>query len=214
MNFTAIRFTGIKKEIEDFLTTEYNKAGILYSDASPYGQILSIIENLQQLSFLYLKNAINQFDISLPNSQNERIIRNAAIFAGHIPGRSISASGTLKFTLKPSVDLEKEIPGSRISFANKIGIKNKTNGLKYSLSIGNDRVTHKITQNYQFFIVVIQGEWKIKTFTGAGLGLQTFQLSEIGRKDIENFNVEITVNGEMWTIKRHMWEWIIRCYFW
>ena len=127
MNFTAIRFSSIKKEIEGFLTTEYNKAGILYSDASPYGQILSIIENLQQLSFLYLKNAINQFDISLPNSQNERIIRNAAIFAGHIPGRSISASGTLKFTLKPSVDLEKEIPGSRISFANKITIKNKTN---------------------------------------------------------------------------------------
>lgn len=208
MNFTAIRFTGIKKEIEDFLTTEYNKAGILYSDASPYGQILSIIVNLQQLSFLYLKNAINQFDISLPNSQNERIIRNAAIFAGHIPGRSISASGTLKFTLKPSVDLEKEIPGSRISFANKISIKNKTNGLKYSLSIGNDRVTHKITQNYQFFIAVIQGEWKIKTFTGAGASLQTFQLSEIGRKDIENFNVEITVNGEMWTIKRHMWDMI------
>jgi hypothetical protein len=208
MNFSAIRFSSIKKEIEDFLTSEYNKAGILYSDASPYGQILSIIENLQQLSFLYLKNAINQFDISLPNSQNERIIRNAAIFAGHIPGRSISATGTLKFTLKPSVDLEKEIPGSRISFYNKLSIKNKSNGLNYSLSLGNEKITHKITQNYQFFTSIIQGVWKRKSYTGAGLGLQSFQLTEIGQKDIENFNVEITVNGEMWTIKRHMWDMI------
>ena len=208
MDFTAIRFTSIKQEIQDFLTSEYNKAGILYSDASPYGQILSIIENLQQLSFLYLKNAINQFDISLPNSQNDRIIRNAAIFAGHIPSRAISATGTLKFTLKPSVDLEKEIPGSRITFSNKLTIKNKTNGLYYSLSIGTDTVTHKITSNYQFFTSIIQGLWKAKTFTGVGIELQTFQLSEVGQKDIENFNVEITVNGEMWTIKRHMWDMI------
>lgn len=208
MNFSAIKFSSIKKEIEDFLTTEYNKAGILYSDASPYGQILSIIENLQQLSFLYLKNAINQFDISLPNSQNERIIRNAAIFAGHIPGRSISATGTLKFTLKPSVDLEKEIPGSKITFFNKLLIKNKTNGLNYSLSIGNEKITHKINQNYQFYASVIQGVWKTKTYTGSGTALQTFQLSEVGQKDIENFNVEISVNGEIWTMKRHMWDMI------
>jgi hypothetical protein len=208
MNFSAIKFSSIKKEIEDFLTTEYNKAGILYSDASPYGQILSIIENLQQLSFLYLKNAINQFDISLPNSQNERIIRNAAIFAGHIPGRSISATGTLKFNIKPSVDLEKEIPGSKVTFFNKLLIKNKTNGLNYSLSLGNEKITHKINQNYQFYASVIQGVWKTKTYTGSGTGLQTFQLSEVGQKDIENFNVEISVNGEIWTMKRHMWDMI------
>ena len=60
------------------------------------------------MSFLYLKNAINQFDLGDNNSLNERVIRNAAIFAGHIPGRAISASGTLRFTVKTDIDLEKE----------------------------------------------------------------------------------------------------------
>lgn len=208
MNFVGIRFAKIKSEIETFLTSEYNKASILYSDASPYGQILTVLENLHQLSFLYLKNTIMQLDLSEPNSQNERVIRNAAILAGHIPGRAISATGTLRFTIKPSVDLEKEIPGSRVTFNNKLLIKNKTNGLEYSLNIGTDKVTHKITQNYQFFIPIIQGAWKTYSQTGVGLPLQTFQINEAGRKDIENFNIEVSVNGEMWVIKRHMWDMI------
>jgi hypothetical protein len=208
MNFVGIRFAKIKQEIQDFLTSEYNKASILYSDASPYGQILTILENLHQLSFLYLKNSITQFDISDPNSNNDRVIRNAAIFAGHIPGRAISSTGTLKFTLKPSVDLENEISGSRISLNNKLLIKNKTNGLEYSLNLGSEKITHKITQNYQFFTSIIQGAWKAVNFTGAGVPLQTFQINEPGRKDIENFNVQISVNGELWTIKRHMWDMI------
>ena len=111
LNFVEITYQNIKFEVEKFLKIEHNKAGVLFSPASPYGQILTVLQNLHQLSFLYLKNAINQFDLSDPNSLNERIIRNAAIFAGHNPGRGISATGTLKLTLKTNIDLEKEIPG-------------------------------------------------------------------------------------------------------
>ena len=53
-SFTEITFTGIKAQIETFLRTEHNKASLLYSAASPYGQILSVVENLHQLSFLYI----------------------------------------------------------------------------------------------------------------------------------------------------------------
>ena len=208
MEFAGIRFTKIKQDVENFLTTEYNKASILFSSSSPYGQILSVIENLQQLSFLYLKNAINQFDMSSPNSNNERIIRNAAIFAGHIPSRAVSATGTLKLTLKPSVDLEKEISGARITIVNKTTLKNKTNSLSYSVNIGNDSVTHKITQNYQFFLPIIQGAWVYKQLTGSGQALQTFSVTEVAQKDVENFNIEILVNGELWTLKRHLWDMI------
>ena len=56
MNFVTITFQNIKSEIESFLKNEHNKGNILFSPASPYGQILSVIENLHQLSFLYLKS--------------------------------------------------------------------------------------------------------------------------------------------------------------
>jgi len=206
MNFVEITYKNIKFEIEKFLKTEHNKAGILFSPASPYGQILTVLENLHQLSFLYLKNAINQFDLSDPNALNDRIIRNAAIFAGHIPGRGISATGTLKLTLKTNIDLEKEIPGSRVTFFNRTSMKNKTNSLEYAINIGNDKVTHKISPNFQFFLPVIQGKWSSSTFTGTGEMLQTFQVALAGQKDIENFNVEVLVNGDYWSIKKHIYE--------
>ena len=208
MNFTSIRFSSIKTQIEDFLKTEYGKASILFSTASPYGQILGVIENLHQLSFLYLKNSINAHDISLPNSINRRIIRNAAITAGHIPGRAISASGTLRFSLKTNIDLEKDIPGGKITFFNQINIKNKTNSLDYSFNIGIEKVTHRITANYKFFVPIIQGKWTTKTFTGQGTPLQTLSSNESGQKDVENFNVIVTVNGEIWIIKKHIYDMI------
>ena len=208
MNFASIRFSEIKTQIEDFLKTEYGKASILFSTASPYGQILGVIENLHQLSFLYLKNSINAHDISLPNSLNRRIIRNAAITAGHIPGRAISASGTLRFSLKTNIDLEREVPGGKITFSNRINIKNKTNSLDYSFNIGIEKVTHKITPNYNFFVPIIQGKWVTKTFTGQGSPIQTYSSNETGQKDVENFNVIITVNGELWTIKKHIYDMI------
>ena len=208
MRFIEIRFSDIKREIENFLKTEYSKASILFTTASPYGQILGVIENLHQLSFLYLKSALNGLDISQPNNTNERIIKNAAIFAGHIPGRAISASGTLKFSLKTNIELEKDIPGGKITFNNKLNIKNKTNSLDYSFKIGTEKVTHRINPNYQFFVPIIQGKWISKTFTGLGQALQTISANENGQKDVENFNIEVSVNGDMWTIKKHIYEMI------
>lgn len=206
MNFIEIRFSSIKSEIENFLKQEYNKASILFSNASPYGQILGVLENLHQLSFLYLKNSIVGLDVTQVGV-TDRVVRNAAIFAGHIPGRAISASGTLRFTVKTDIDLEKEVAGGKISFFNKLNIKNKTNSLDYSFNIGTERAIHRLNPNYQFFIPIIQGKWMTKMFTGFGEPLQTISANEAS-KDVENFNVQVTVNGDLWTIKKHIYEMI------
>jgi hypothetical protein len=206
MNFTEISFSRIKSQIEGFLKTEYNKAGVLFSSASPYGQILSVVENLHQLSLMYLKNTLNQFDLSNASITNDRIIRNAAIFAGHNPTRGISSSGNLKFTVKSSVDLEKDLPGGRITILNKTTLLNKTNSLNYTLNLGVDKMTQVISRNSVFYISITQGKWKKKTYTGANVPLLSIFVNESGAKDIENFNIQITVNGELWSLKKHLYE--------
>ena len=207
MNLTEITFNKVKAEIELFLEKEFNKAKLLFSSSSPYGQILSVIENLYQLSMLYLKNSIKQYDLSDPNSLNTRIIRNAAIFAGHIPSRNISATGTLKMTLKTASDISKDIPGGRITIKNRQAIKNKTNGLEYVINIGADKNTYKITSNSQFFLSIIQGKWERKIFTGTGLENQTYQVTIRGsQKDVENFNYQVLVNGQYWNTKPHLYD--------
>lgn len=207
-NFIEITYSNIKNEIERFLKTQHNKGSILYSPASPYGQILFILENLHQLSLLYLKNTINNFDLGDNNSLNERIIRNAAIFAGHNPSRAISSTGTLQLTLKSNLDIDKDVPGGRITLFNKTKIKNNTNGLYYLLNLGNEKISYKITPNCRIQFNIIQGEWSTNTRTGDGSKLQTYSLSESMTIDVENFNVEVLVNTEYWSIKKHLWDMI------
>ena len=154
-----------------------------------------------------MKNSIKQFDLLNPLSVNARAIRNAAIFAGHIPSRAVSATGTLKFTVKTSVDLAAELPGGRITFSNRQALKNKTNGLEYALNLGTDDVSYKIDTSTVFFISIIQGKWERKVFTGSGEENQTYQIKVRGnQKEVENFNYEVIVNGEYWSIKKHLYD--------
>ena len=207
MNLTEISFAKVKEQIESYLKQEYSKSAVVYSPASPFGQILSVVENLYQLSLVYMKNSIKQFDLLSPTSVNARAIRNAAIFAGHNPTRAISASGTLKFTVKTSVDLADELPGGRITLTNRLALKNKTNGLEYAMNLGTDTLTYDINPSTVFYVSIIQGKWKLRTYTGSGQQNQTYQVTERGANvEIENFNYEVIVNGEYWSTKKHIYD--------
>ena len=207
MKFIEITFSNIKKSIEAYLREEHNKGNILFSIASPYGQILSIIENLHQLSFLYLNNSIIQFDLLDPTNTNDRAVRNAAILSGHNIGRAISASGTLKFSVKTNIDLDKEVPGGRVRFNNRLLIKNVTNGLDYSFNLGVERQSHNITPGYSFFVPILQGKWQSFNSTGNGRPMLTLSLDKPdGGTEIDNYNFEVIVNGEFWTIKKHLYD--------
>ena len=208
MKFVEISFANIKAEIERFLREEHNKASTLYSPASPYGQILNVLQNLHQLSLLYLKNAIRQFDLSQPNSTNDKIIKNSAIVAGHIPGRAVSATGTLKLVVKSGIDLQAELPGGRITIPNRIRLRNNTNGLDYSTNLGQDSSTYIVNTNSQIFIPIIQGKFRTTTLTGQGTKNQTFQINADSSEKVENFNVEVLVNGEFWEQKKSIWDMI------
>ncbi len=203
---TSITFTGVKEEIERYLRTEHNKAGALFSNASPYGQILSVVESLHQLSMLYIKNAITQFDLGETNNFNSRVIKNTALLAGHIPGRAISATGALRFTVKPEIDLEKEVANAQITFSNRMAMKNSTNSLFYSLNLGTARRTEKLARGKSFTLPIIQGKWTTASYTGDGRPMQTINITEIGDQEIENFNVEVVVAGRVWTIKSHIYD--------
>lgn len=205
--FTEISFANIKTQIESYLKTQYSKASLLYSVSSPYGQLLSVIENLFQLSMLYHKNTIKQFDITNATSNNEIIIKNAAIFAGHIPTRSVSATGTILITIKTSTDIESSIPGGRITFTNRQLLKNKTNGLQYSINLGSDKQTYKISTSTQIYIPIIQGGWTSQTFTGDGTNNQSYQATiRSTQQNIENFNFEVLVDGQLLTIYKWIYD--------
>lgn len=207
MQFSEITFSKIKSEIEDYLKRIHNKSSVLFDQSSPYGQLLFVMENLYQNSLLYLKNIISGYDMSSDMSNDPKVVKNAAIAAGHNPMRAISATGTIKISFKTSKDLEKDVPGGKITLRNKMVIKNKTNGLNYSMVLGTDKQTLTVTPQSQFYINVIQGKWETKQFTGTGEMNQTYQVSLRGSNtEVEQFNYNIIINGDYWEVKKHIYD--------
>jgi len=204
--FTEITFVNIKRQIENYLKQEYNTSNILFSESSPYGQILFVVENLFQLSLLYLKNVVKNLDLSDNNATNKKVIRNAAIVAGYIPGRAISASGALAMTVKLTTDISSNIPGGRITLNNQQSLKNKTNGLYYAINLVEDKQTFFITKTSKIYLNIIQGKWTNTVFTGTGQINQTFNVNNRGTQDVENFNVQVMVDGVRWTNKTWLYD--------
>jgi len=146
-------------------------------------------------------------DMLSPDAVNVRAIKNAAIFAGHIPSRSISATGTLQFSVKVSTDINEDLPGGKITFNNRQTLRNKTNGLDYAVNIGTDQVSYIVNSTSKFYLPIIQGVWEKTRFTGSGESNQTYAVTVRGNtKEIENFNYEVLVNGEYWTLKKHIYD--------
>jgi len=199
--FSEITFSKVKAEIEAYLQSTYNKAGVLFTTASPYGQILSVIENLFQLSVLYLKNVIKNVSLLDKTSINERMIKNSAILAGHLPTRAISATGTLKLSLNSTTVIQNDISGGKITLYNKQTLKNKTNGLYYSVNLGVDKQLYNINNSSTIYIQLVQGRWVKTTFTGDGTISQSFTITLRGNQEVENFNYEVLVNGTIWETK-------------
>lgn len=204
--FSEITFERITAEIQLYLKKTYNKADILFSPASVYGQVLKVLTELFQLSLVYQKNAISLYDLSDANSLNKKIITSAARFAGHNPTRAISASGNLRFQLRSSTDIEKDIAGSKITIFDKTAIRNKTNNLEYIIDLGVEKQTYQLTNGTQFFVNIIQGRYESITLTGTGEPNQTFSVEIPTTKEIENFNVTVEVNGEQWSVKKHIYD--------
>lgn len=206
-NLTEVTFSNLQSQVQTFLQQQYSKSNVLFSAASPYGQLLLVIENLFQLALLYLKNSLKQYDLSDASANNTRVIRNAAVIAGHIPGRSISATGALLLTVKSSVDITSAVPGNRITLFNQQALKNKTNGLNYAIMLGNDKQTYNVDGTTKIYLNIIQGLWTTTTFTGTGQINQTFQVTARSpQQDIENFNVEVLVDGVYWSLKNHIYD--------
>ena len=202
--FSEITFSKVKAEIQAYLQSTYNKAGVLFTPSSPYGQILSVIENLFQLSILYLKNTIKQVSLLEPTSINERMIKNSAILAGHLPTRAISATGTLKLSLNSTTVIQNDISGGKVTLYNRQTLKNKTNGLYYSVSLGVDKQLYNINNSSTIYLNIIQGKWNKTTFTGDSSSSQSFTITLRGNQEVENFNYEVLVNGTIWETKTHI----------
>jgi len=186
-----IQDQALKTQVENYLIKEYAKRDQNFTETSPYGQILKVIEELNKLQYFYLEDALNER--STETAFKQKSIRGLARLTGHNPYRSISAKGEISLKIKPGA--ANDISSSNIEINNFTKLICQNNSLTYLIKLNSDSVL--IPKNSQEFIYfnIIQGETSEETFQSDGTPLQSFTLDN-RTQVLENDNVKVFVNGQ------------------
>ena len=195
LDLDKIKFNDIVNQTNQWLTDTYDQAKNVLTKSSPFGQILSVLQEYSQLFFYYLEDSLVEMNIITASKQ--RSIYGWSRLAGHNPTRAISAQGTIGVKINNG---SSDIPvnASYIMILDKTALKCTNNNKDYYIQLGNSTGNIRINVNSLDVIPlkIIQGSLETQTVIGTGEELQSFNI--ISKSQIENNLVYVYVNGELY----------------
>lgn len=189
-----IRIKDILSETIQFLQDAFKQSRSVFTAASPFGQLLIVIENLSQLIFYYIEDAITELNIN--EASRVSSIYSLGSLSGHNPSRSIGATAQIQVVRKPNITPDT----NKVILNNYFRIKCQNNGLTYVMELPQDSVRLALTGNETMAVFnVRQGQTEQQTLTAKGTPFESFQLGYPNNFYIDQFDVNVYVNGEAWT---------------
>jgi hypothetical protein len=199
---TSLRlFTNLKIRVRDilgesiqFLQDKFKQSRSVFTAASPFGQLLIVVENLSQLIFYYIEDAVTELNIN--EASRVSSIYSLASLAGHNPSRAIGATGQIRLIRKPNINP----PASKVILNNLFRVRCENNGLLYAIELVQEDVRLALTGAETPAIFNIrQGQIESQSFTAKGQAFESYQLGAPNNFYIDNFMVNVYINGEQWT---------------
>lgn len=188
-----LKYEQLQEDAFDYLKRVYNSQGKEFTMASPFAQIINVVLHLGRMILYYIENIITELNIN--TAYHARSIRGLATLAGHSPSSGIAARGALYLTYNNASGAA----GETITIKNYTKIKNTSNGLTYICVFPgrNMRLTvGSFDSNIE--IPIIQGELRYQQATGTGYALDSFNFANKDGQIIDNFFMNVYVNGERW----------------
>lgn len=192
---SSIRATAnqIKTDSRTYISRVYKRADTLFTEASPFAQIISVFSELYELIMFYIEDALVEQNIY--TAQQAESIYGMSRLTGHDATRGFAATGEIQFRWKPGADLSK-IAGTGLNIDSRAELKFDVNGLTYTLLTSKDRFRLEKSNMTQITTPIIQGQFESQTFTGTGENLQSFNIQTVSLTD--HSKVSVSVNGERW----------------
>ena len=184
----------IRDDARTYITRVYKRANTLFTEASPFAQILSVLSEIAELIMFYIEDATVEQNIY--TAQQPESIYGLSRLTGHDATRGFASTGEIEFRWKPGADFSK-IAGTGLSIDSRAKLKFDANGLTYTLLTDRDRFRLEKTNKLSIKTAIIQGEFESQKFTGLGTPLQSFNAQTRGLSD--HSKVSVSVNGEKWT---------------
>lgn len=189
---TRIKATELFEDSFEYLQRTYDQAIEVFTPASPFGQVLTVVSNLGEMIFFYIEAAITELNIS--RARNIESIYGLSRLTGHDPTRGISARGIIGLRLNSSAS--SLLNGDYVQIINGASFEIGQNGLTYFLKFNSDFIRLDKTTKAFVNVEVIQGEKDEQIFTGSGNALQSFNLTT--KDPTDEYLVDVFVDGELW----------------
>jgi len=191
-----VRFSELYQDSIQFLKSIYGSVGQYFTMASPMGQLLQTTLHYGRMILYYIEDSITELNIKTATRPNS--VRGLVGLTGHNPSRAMAARGTLRLGYNGQ-----KLPVSTptITITNYSKITNNQNGLTYSIVLPGEEVRLDLSSIYNFVNVnIIQGTLEYQQATGTGDPLQSFNFQTKKGAGIDNYFINIYLDGEKWTI--------------
>ena len=199
---TKLKFEELYNTSLNFVKGSYDNVGKFFSMASPAGQLLQVILHLGRMILYYVEDSITESNIL--TASRPQSIKGLATLTGHNPSRATAARGTIRVSYNGA---PLNIYGNTVIIPNYAQLRNKTNGLIYTIVMSTEEsrllINSGVNVNETSFIDlnVIQGSIQYQQSTGTGDPLQSYNFQVKKGQGIDNYFVNIYVNGELWEAK-------------
>jgi hypothetical protein len=191
-----IRINELYQDSINYLSTTYGNVGQYFTMASPMGQLLQIMLNYGKMILYYNEDSVTELNIRTATRPEN--IKGQASLTGHNPSRAMGARGTLRLSFNGK---KLDAYTSVVTIPNYTVISNQQNGLSYTIILSSEEVRLNMTNiNNYVDVNIIQGTLEYQQATGTGDALQSFNISTKKGVGIDNYFVNVYVNGVQWLI--------------
>tara|TARA_B100000963_G_scaffold176268_1_gene153310 strand:- start:13218 stop:14879 length:1662 start_codon:yes stop_codon:yes gene_type:complete len=182
------------KQTIDYLSGKFNQSLQVFTAASPFGQILLVLENLSQMIFYYIEDSITE--LSMKEATRVSSIYSLSTLAGHSPSRAISANGEISLVTTSNAATA---DFDTIIIPNLSKIKSRNNGLNYIIKLPQDDIKFSMKGNNNgLSMKILQGNIETQTLVAIGQEMESFSLNSAQNYLVDNYLVDVYVNGEKW----------------
>lgn len=189
---TRLKASQLFVDAFEYLQRTYDQATEVFTPASPFGQLLTVVANLGELIFYYIEAVATELNIF--RARNIESIYGLSRLTGHDPTRGISARGIIGLRLNNNS--ANAFSGDYVQILNGASLEVENNGLSYFLKFDSDFIRLEKTNRNWINIELVQGEIDSQTFTGTGQALQSYNLTTKDQTD--QFMVTAEIDGQLW----------------
>jgi len=190
-----IRLSELYQDSINFVKQTYDDAGQYFTMASPMGQLLQVILNIGRVILYYIEDSITELNIL--TASRAQSVKGLASLTGHNASRGVAARGTLRLYYNGT---KLDIYGNTAVIPNYTRLTSTYNGLTYTITLPGNEIRLDLGSITNYIDVnIVQGKLEYQQATGTGDPLQSFNFQAKKGSVIDNFFVNIYVNGEKWT---------------